>query len=193
MGKTLDAIFGRASRQTSKLKALLELCVARIAVLGNQHRIRCSQARGDILQLLKLGYRDRALARAEQAIKEQNLLDVFVMIEGYCHLLTEKATLLEHQNECPAELREAISSLIFAASRSGELPELQDIRRMFAEMFGREFASAIVELHGDYCHVNQKMIQNLSKKQTKLETKLMVIMEIAEKEGIEVDLEGLHF
>ncbi|KAH7683448.1 Vacuolar protein sorting-associated protein Ist1 protein [Dioscorea alata] len=192
MGKTLDVIFGRTTRQTAKLKALLELCVQRITFIGNQHRIQCLQSRGDILQLLKLGYRDRAIARAEQAIKEQNVLDVFVMIEGYCHLLHEKATLLEHKNECPDELREAISSLIFAASRSGELPELQDVRRMFAEKFGREFSSDVVELHGDF-HVNQKMIQKFSKKHINLETKLMVVIEIAEKEGIEINLEGLRF
>lgn len=37
------------------------------------------------------------------------------------------------------------------------------------------------------------MIQKLSKKHINLETKLMVVIEIAEKEGIEFKLEGLHF
>ncbi|KAJ0974906.1 hypothetical protein J5N97_016871 [Dioscorea zingiberensis] len=159
MGKKLNAIIGRSTKKTSKLKALFNLCVSRITILRNQHQTRCSQARGDITQLLQLGLQDRALFRAEQVIKEQNLLDVFVMIEGYCNLLTERVVLLEYQidrllhSECPDELREAISSLIFAASRSGELPELQDIRRKFADKFGREFASAAVNLLSD-CRVN---------------------------------------
>ena len=38
-----------------------------------------------------------------------------------------------------------------------------------------------------------QMIQKLSKKHINLETKLMVVIEIAEKEGIDLDLEGLHF
>lgn len=30
-------------------------------------------------------------------IKEQNMLDVFVMIEGYCILLSERIKLIEHE------------------------------------------------------------------------------------------------
>lgn len=30
-------------------------------------------------------------------IKEQNMLDVFVMIEGYCNLVTERVHLIEQE------------------------------------------------------------------------------------------------
>lgn len=62
MGKRLDRLLGRTFR-ASKLKNLLSLAVARIAVLKKQRRVRCSQARGDIAELLKLGHQDRALQR----------------------------------------------------------------------------------------------------------------------------------
>lgn len=58
--------------------------------------------------------------------------------------------------ECPDELKEAISSLIFAASRCGEFPELQEIRAMIVSRFGKDVAARAVELRNN-CGVNQKV------------------------------------
>ena len=49
-------------------------------------------------------------------------------------------------SECPNELKEAVSSLIFATSRCGGFPELQQIREMFLSRFGKEFAAHDAEL-----------------------------------------------
>lgn len=38
--------------------------------------------------------------------------------------------------ECPEECREAVSSLMFAAARFADLPELRDLRSLFAERYG---------------------------------------------------------
>ncbi|KAG1334892.1 IST1-like protein [Cocos nucifera] len=188
MGKKLDFLLRRTSRKISKLKTLLGLTVSRLAILRNHRKVRCAQARGDVVQLLQLGHVDRALLRVEHAIKEQNMMDVYVMIEGYCHLVTERAILLEHQKECPEELREAISSLIFAASRCGDLHELQSARYMFASMFGKEFAAAAIELRNS-CGVNPKMIQKLSTRQPSLENRQRVTKEIAAENGIKLDFD----
>lgn len=48
--------------------------------------------------------------------------------------------------ECPDELKEAISSLIFAASKCGELQDLKNISGMFSKRFGKEFAANAVDL-----------------------------------------------
>lgn len=58
---------------------------------------------------------------------------------------------------CPEELKEAISSLIYAASRCGEFPELQELRVIFTLRFGKEFAARAVELINN-CGVNPKVI-----------------------------------
>ena len=58
--------------------------------------------------------------------------------------------------KCPDELKEAISSLIFAASKCGELPEMQKISRLFQSRFGKEFAARAVELRTN-CGVNPKV------------------------------------
>ena len=59
--------------------------------------------------------------------------------------------------ECPEELKEAASSLIYAASRCGEFPELQKIREVLTSRFGREFAARAVELRNT-CGVNSKVV-----------------------------------
>lgn len=187
MGKTLDALLGR-SFKTSKFKTLVNLAISRLAVLKNQKRSRCSLARSDVVQLLQISEQERALIRVEQVIKEQNMLDVFAMVEGYCILLSERVKLIEHEKTCPEELKEAISSLIFAASRCGELPELQEIRYVFASRYGKDFTLRATELRNN-CGVNSKIIQKLSTRQPSLESRMKVLKEIANENGISLQLE----
>lgn len=187
MGKTMDALL-RRNFKTAKFKALVNLAISRLAVFKNQRQVRCVHARSDTAQLLNLGHQDRALLRAEVVIKEQNMLDVFVMIEGYCHILIERAVMIEHNRECPDELKEAISSLIFAASRCGEFPELQEIRSMIVSRFGKDAAARAVELRNN-CGVNQKMIQKLSTRHPSREIRMQVLQEIASENGIVLHIE----
>lgn len=58
--------------------------------------------------------------------------------------------------ECPFELKEATSSLIFASSRCGEFPELHKIKEILTSKFGKEFADHAVELHKNN-RVNSKV------------------------------------
>lgn len=46
--------------------------------------------------------------------------------------------------------------MIYASSRCGDFPELQDIRSVFASHFGREFVARAVELR-NHCAVNLKV------------------------------------
>ncbi|KAG7032099.1 IST1-like protein, partial [Cucurbita argyrosperma subsp. argyrosperma] len=155
MGKKLDALLGR-SFKTTRFKSLVNLAISRLAVLANQRQVRSSQARSDVVQLLQLGHQERALLRVEQVIKDQKLLDAYVIIESYCEAVLERIRLLEQQRsvnepvnvnikrwiwECPEELKEAISGLIFASSRCGDFPELIEIRSAITSRFGKEFTA----------------------------------------------------
>lgn len=181
MGK-LDHLFAKNSN-VSKLKILLNLSISRLAVLRNQRQARCHLACSDIIQILNLGHHDRALIRVEQVIKEQNMLDVFVMIEGYCNLLAERINLLQQEKECPEELREAVSGLLYASTRCGEFPELIEMRVIFTSRFGKEFAARAIELRNN-CGVNPRIIQKLSTRQPMLENRLKVLKEIAAENNI---------
>jgi vacuolar protein sorting-associated protein IST1 len=117
------------------------------------------------------------------------MLDVFVMIEGYCNLVIERVHLIEQERECPDELEEATSGIIYAASRCGDFPELQEIRAVFTSWFGKEFAARAVELRSN-CRVNHKMIQKLSTRQPSLENRMKVLKEIASENSIVLQLDS---
>ncbi|GMP30933.1 hypothetical protein CsSME_00005365 [Camellia sinensis var. sinensis] len=155
MGKKWDTLLGK-SFNVSKFKTIVNVAVYRIAFLKNKLHVRCSQARSDVVQLLTLDHHESALLRVGHVIREQNLLDAFAIIEGYCHLLVERIMLIQNSKTCPEEVKEAISSLIFAASRcGGQVPELQKIRGVFSSKFGKEFAASAVELRNN-CGVHPK-------------------------------------
>lgn len=210
-------LLGRTTKQTARLKSLLGLAATRLGVVRGHRQVRCGQARGDVEQLLRLGHADRALARAEHVVREQNALDVLAELEACCNLIAERAALVDdaHRGECPEELREAAAGLVYAAARCGDLPELQEVRAILAAKFGREFVSAASNLRSG-CGVNPKVrpggdprtlagwptdfstldsrlnldsrqiVQKLSTKQPSLESRQLVLQEIAADKGIAV-------
>jgi vacuolar protein sorting-associated protein IST1 len=156
MGRRLDVLLGRTTKQTARLRSLLGLAVTRLGVVRGHRQVRCAQARGDVEQLLRLGHADRALARAEHVVREQNALDVLAELEAYCGLIVERAALVDAHRECPEELREAAAGLVYAAARCGDLPELQEVKSILAAKFGRGFVSAASELRSG-CGINPKV------------------------------------
>lgn len=61
--------------------------------------------------------------------------------------------------ECPLDLKEAISSLCFAAPRCADLPELIQVQMAFAAKYGKEFIAAATELMPE-CGVNRQVIKH---------------------------------
>ncbi|KAL6519568.1 hypothetical protein OROHE_017388 [Orobanche hederae] len=168
MGKKLNALtlIGRrgisSKTETKRLSMLINLAISRIAIIKNLHTVKCDQAESDVIHLLRLGYQEQALLRVEQVIKEQNALDAYVLIENYCRLLVvERTEMVKNSRACPDELKEAVSTLIFAASRCGEFPELQAIRVLLTSKFGGEFAKSSVEQR-DNCRVYPKIFNTAS-------------------------------
>lgn len=60
--------------------------------------------------------------------------------------------------ECPLDLKEAISSICFAAPRCADLPELLQVQLLFAGKYGKEFVAAATELMPE-CGVNRQVIK----------------------------------
>lgn len=44
-------------------------------------------------------------------------------------------------SECPDECKEAVATLIYAAARFADLPELRELRNLFTEKYGSSFGS----------------------------------------------------
>ncbi|XP_066353795.1 uncharacterized protein [Miscanthus floridulus] len=176
-------LFGKStSKQTAKLKSLVKLAVARLAVARRPRLGRRSIARSDVGQLLSIGHLDRALVRAEQVIEEDNMLEALDVIELYCKILIERAAQLEKPKECSEEIKEAAAGLMFASARCGELPELLDARAILADKFGRDFARAAKE--GAHGVVDPTLVRKLSGERASLEQKRRLAKEIAAENDI---------
>lgn len=186
MGKTLDALLGRRS---SKLATFLKNSITRIELVKNRHEALLSFSYSDIIQLLKLGYEQEALLRVEHVIKTKNMLDLYAMIESYCHLLLQRVSLIDRSKDCPDELKEAISSLIFASVRIGEFPELQHIRDFFSSKFGKEYVSQAIEFPR-FLGVNDKMMQKLTTTKPSFETRMRFLRGITSGNGIDLDTDA---
>ncbi|XP_076932359.1 vacuolar protein sorting-associated protein IST1-like [Bidens hawaiensis] len=185
MGRKLDALLHR----TSKLKTAINLAISRLAILKNHRHARFNVAHSDIIQLLRLNHHQQALLRVEQVIKDKNMLVVYDMIHDYCDFLKQRASIIEHATICPEELKEAVMSLLYAAPRCGEFPELKEIRAILTARFGKELVGSTIESR-NYSGVNQKMIQKLSSKELSLENRTMILKGIAREAGIVLQLEA---
>ncbi|KAJ8628607.1 hypothetical protein MRB53_021930 [Persea americana] len=181
----LDAFF-KKNFNAGKCKTLLKLTIPRIKLLRNRREIQLKQMRKDIAKLLETGQEATARIRVEHIIREENMMAAQEIIELFCELISVRLPIIETQRECPLDLKEAISSICFAAPRCSDLPELQQVQMLFASKYGKEFVAAATELIPD-CGVNRQMIELLSIRAPSAEAKLKLLKEIAEEHELEWD------
>ncbi|OWM68262.1 IST1-like protein isoform X2 [Punica granatum] len=176
----------RRGFESGKCKTAAKMTVARIKLLRNKRQAVVKQMRRDIALLLQSGQDATARVRVEHVIREQNILAANEFIELFCELIVARLQIIAKQKACPADLKEGISSLIFAAPRCSEIPELATIREVFGKKYGKDFVSAAVDLRPN-SGVNRMLIEKLSVKTPSGETKLKVMKEIAKEYQIEWD------
>lgn len=142
--------------------------------------------RKEIAQFLQAGQEAIARIRVEHVIREQNIRAAYEILELFCEFVLVRVPILESQKECPTELREAIASIIFAAPRCSEVPDLLQIKNLFAAKYGKEFNMAASELRPD-SGVNRAIIERLSVRAPPAEARLKVLKEIAQEFSLEWD------
>ncbi|XP_077212976.1 uncharacterized protein LOC143848068 [Tasmannia lanceolata] len=181
----LDAFFNKGFKG-ARCKTLLKLTIPRIKLLRNRREIQLKHMRRDIAKLLENGQEATARIRVEHIIREVNMMAAQEIIELFCELISVRLPIIETQRECPLDLKEAISSLCFAAPRCSDLPELQQVQMLFAAKYGKEFVAAATELMPD-CGVNRKIIELLSVRTPSAEEKLKLLKDIAEEHELDWD------
>ncbi|KAF2291036.1 hypothetical protein GH714_019217 [Hevea brasiliensis] len=142
--------------------------------------------RRDIAKLLETGQEATARIRVEHIIREENMMAAQEILELFCELISVRLPIIEVQRECPLDLKEAISSICFAAPRCADLPELLQVQMLFAFKYGKEFIAAATELMPE-CGVNRQLIELLSVRAPSPEVKLKLLKEIAEEHELDWD------
>ncbi|XP_011074151.1 uncharacterized protein LOC105158932 isoform X1 [Sesamum indicum] len=181
----LDSFFNKGFK-AAKCKTLLKLTIPRIKLLRNRRDIQMKNMRREIAKLLETGQEATARIRVEHIIREEKMTAAQEIVELFCELITVRLPIIEAQRECPLDLKEAISSLCFAAPRCADLPELLQVQMMFAGKYSKEFVSAATELRPE-CGVNRQLVELLSVRAPAPDVKLKLLKEIAEEHELDWD------
>ncbi|KAK4346983.1 hypothetical protein RND71_033322 [Anisodus tanguticus] len=174
------------SFNSSKCKTMAKMTVARIKLLRNKREVVVRQMRRDIAMLLESRQDATARIRVEHVIREQNILQANEFLELFCELIVARLSIIAKQRACPADLKEGIASLIFAAPRCSDIPELMGIKDVFEKKYGKDFVSASTDLRPD-AGVNRTLIEKLSVKTPSGQVKLKILKEIAKEYQVEWD------
>ncbi|KAK6924553.1 Vacuolar protein sorting-associated protein Ist1 [Dillenia turbinata] len=176
----------RRGFNSSKCKTMAKMATARMKLLRNKREVVVKQMRRDIALLLQSGQDATARIRVEHVIREQNILAANEIIELFCELIVARLQIIAKQRECPVDLKEGICSVIFAAPRCSEIPELLSLRNVFEKKYGKDFVSCATDLRPN-CGVNRMLIEKLSVRTTTGEVKLKIMKEIAKEYQIDWD------
>ncbi|CAL5403625.1 unnamed protein product [Camellia sinensis] len=171
-----DILFGW--RKASKCKKLVRGVQCRLKLLKNK---RCSivrQLRDDVAQLLKYGHDQSAFDRVEQLFKDESIVAVYDLLDHFCEFILIHLSYIRKHKDCPNDINEAASTLIFASARCGDLPELRVIRKLFGERYGQRFAMVALELLPGNL-VNRQIKENLSIQSVPNDVKYRLLDEIA--------------
>ncbi|KAI3709623.1 hypothetical protein L2E82_39389 [Cichorium intybus] len=170
----------------AKCKTSLKLATSRIKLMRNKKVIQINQMKRELAQLLESGQDRTARIRVEHVIREEKMIAAYDLIEIYCELIVARLPIIESQKTCPIDLKEAITSVIFAAPRCSDIPELVDARKNFTAKYGKEFVSAALELRPE-SGVNRMMVEKLSAVAPDLQTKMKVLTAVAKEHNVNWD------
>lgn len=164
----------------SKIKVQLKLAIARLRMVQQRDEALNKQQRRAMAQLLDAGKVDSAKIRVENIIRSDITIELYEILELYCELLLARAGLLDAPT-CDPGLEEAAKSIIYAAPKT-EIKELQQVRLLFAEKFGKEFAMTATENTDG--KVSEKVVKKLSVTPPKEELVTGYLEEIAKAYGV---------
>ncbi|CAI0543763.1 unnamed protein product [Linum tenue] len=174
------------SFKPAKCKTALKMASSRIKLLRNKREVQLRQLKREVAQLLAAGNYRTARIRVEHVVREEKTVAAYDLIEIYCELIVARLSMIESQKLCPVDLKEAVSSVVFASPRCADLPELADVKKHFKAKYGKEFVSAAVELHPN-CGVSRLLVEKLSAKAPDGPEKMKILSAIAEEQNVKWD------
>ncbi|XP_057732545.1 uncharacterized protein LOC130947842 [Arachis stenosperma] len=138
--------------------------------------------KSDIAELLRNGHYYDAYKRIEGLVLEQNMLFCYELVAQFIGCISDHVQDLTKQSICPDECKEAVPSLIYAAARISNLPELRDLRTLFTDKFGNSLEP----------YTSKELIDKLKKDPPSREMKIQLLHEIAQEFSIEWDSKALE-
>ncbi|KAK9666174.1 hypothetical protein RND81_14G166500 [Saponaria officinalis] len=166
----LDGLLHRNTFR-GKCKTALNRTKTRLEVIKKKKNATQKFLKKDIADLLKNNHDRIAYSRVEGIYNEFNLASCYDFIEQCCTCVSEHLKQLHKERECPEECKVAVSSLVYAAARFADLPELRDLRHQFNEKYGKSLEP----------FVSKEFVEKLKPKPPTMEMKLQLMQEIAQE------------
>ncbi|PNX92761.1 IST1-like protein [Trifolium pratense] len=138
--------------------------------------------KNDIVDLLRNSLDYNAYGRAEGFLVEQNMAACYELIAKFVECMLGHVRDLFKQSDCPDECKEAIPSLIYAAARFSDLPELRELRTLFQEKFGNTLEP----------YTSKEFIERLRQNPPSKEMKIQLLHDLAQDFSIEWDRKALE-
>ncbi|KAJ0677481.1 putative vacuolar protein sorting-associated protein Ist1 [Helianthus annuus] len=156
-----------------KRTLLIKGTLMRIAMIKRRQSVMRKHFQSDIAELMRIGHNSDAFASVGRLYVYESMLLLYEFVERYCTLILNQLKAMN--DECPGECKEAVSSLMYAAARFGDVPELAEVRSLFFDMFGNSLES----------FVNKEFIDLLNPDSPTKEMKIQLMQEIAQEHGVE--------
>ncbi|KAJ9170980.1 hypothetical protein P3X46_019036 [Hevea brasiliensis] len=185
-----DFLFGW--RKASKCKKLIKRVQCRLKLLKTKRYSIVRQIREDVAQLIKIGYEDIAFNRAEHLFIDETIMDIYELLDNFCDFILVHISYIRKHKDCPNDINEAVSSLIFASARCGDLPELRSIRKLFGERYGQRFEMTALELLPGNL-VNLQVKEKLSIKSVPDDVKQKLVAQISRDYSLKPEIFALAY
>lgn len=154
----------------------------RIEVVRRRAESKQRFLKEDLAKLLDNGLDINAYGRTEEFLVGQNLLSCYDFVEQSCEYVVKQLSYMQKLRDCPENCREAVASLMFAAARFYDLPELRELRDLVQERYGNSLE----------CFVNQKFVEKLSSRPPAVEKRIQLLQDIAVEFSIRWDSMGFQ-
>ncbi|KAL6556378.1 hypothetical protein OROGR_005666 [Orobanche gracilis] len=171
-----DILFGW--RKASKCKKVIKKLKCRLKLLKKKRCCIVKHLREDVAELLKHGHHQTAFQRVEQLIIDEHVVQLYDLVDQFCDFIIFHLPYIRRSRDCPNDINEAVSTLIFSSARFGELPELMSIRKLFRERYGQRFVTTALELRPGNL-VNDQIKENLYIEKISQDFKYRMLSEIA--------------
>ncbi|KAH9252271.1 hypothetical protein BASA81_009873 [Batrachochytrium salamandrivorans] len=149
------------SFNADKLRLKLKLAETRIELVKNKKTNEIKKQKIEIATLLKNNQEELARIRTEHLVCDDFRIEVLGIVGLLCALLKERTKLLENSKEIPFDMKESCVTLVFAADRVAEIPELADIKQQLLLKFKRELVAWLGTEESAKANVNERVFKKL--------------------------------
>mmetsp|Transcript_5084 Transcript_5084/g.6414 ORF Transcript_5084/g.6414 Transcript_5084/m.6414 type:complete len:373 (+) Transcript_5084:167-1285(+) len=168
--------------KASKVKPALSQAMIRIKLFKNKKTLSIAQSKKSVAAFLKENKVEKARLEAERIVRDDFTIEAYDILELMCELVRDNAKLLEAEKECPYDMVEAVSTILYAADRT-EVPELKIPKEQLIKKYGKEFFENAIHNKGGV--VNERVLHRLSGQRPNAFLVLNYMKEVAKEQGVD--------